>query len=124
MSGGQDPPKGKTTLQDLKKNPPNHPDYKAPKSGARRVNSPNGKGWIDRNGRIWVPDDHKGTHAPHWDVQDAKGGGYVPVYPLEFVTPKNVAIGVGTAAVGYIIYKIIVGAATWQCGGCGVLVTP
>ena len=37
-------------------------------------------GWIDRNGRVWVPDDHKGSHAPHWDVQNPKGGGYTPVY--------------------------------------------
>lgn len=37
----------------------------------------------------------------------------------------NGAAKVGTgAAVGYIIYKIIVAAATWECGGCGVLVTP
>jgi hypothetical protein len=28
------------------------------------------------------------------------------------------------AIVGYIIYKLFVAAATFECGGCGVLVTP
>jgi len=49
-----------------------------------------------------------------------KGGGYTPVYPII----KPIVIGVGAAAVGYIIYKIAVGIATWECGGCGVLITP
>ena len=40
------------------------------------MRNPNGRGtgWVDRNGRVWVPDDHDGTHAPHWDVQDLKVG--------------------------------------------------
>jgi len=38
------------------------------------------KGWIDKKGCLWVPEDHGKTHAPHWDVQ-SPGGGYRPVYP-------------------------------------------
>ncbi len=40
------------------------------------------------------------------------------------VDMKTVENAVTTAAVLYIIYKIGVGVATWECGGCGVLVTP
>jgi hypothetical protein len=91
---------GKQSLPDMKENPPNVPGYKPPKSGARKVRNPNGKGtgWVDRDGRVWVPDDHDGTHAPHWDVQNPKGGGYTPVYPSVSTTVKvgvGVAIGVG-----------------------------
>jgi hypothetical protein len=40
------------------------------------------------------------------------------------VDMKTVENAVTTVAVLYIIYKIGVGVATWECGGCGVLVTP
>jgi hypothetical protein len=75
----------KQPLEDMKKKPPNHPEYEAPKSGDRKVRNPNGsgKGWVDRKGRVWVPDEHDGTHAPHWDRQEPKGGGYTPVYPYD-----------------------------------------
>jgi hypothetical protein len=120
----EDPPANKPSLEDLKKSPPNHPDYKAPKSGPRTTNHPRGKGWVDRDGRTWIPDDHGGTHAPHWDVQPKKGPGYETKYPMNLVTPKNVAIGVGAVGTGYLIYKVVVGLATWECFGCGILLTP
>ena len=87
-------------MEDMKKNPPNHPGYEPPKSGARWVPNPNGdgKGWLDKKGRVWVPDNHDGTHAPHWDVQNEKGGGYTAVYPSVETTTKAgiiVLIGVG-----------------------------
>jgi RHS repeat-associated protein len=46
------------------------------------VKNPNGpgSGYPDQNGDVWVPNDHGGTHAPHWDVEHP-GGGYYPVYP-------------------------------------------
>ena len=49
----------------------------------KKVKNPNGKGsgWPDSKGRVWIPDDYKGTHAPHYDVQDPKNGGYTTVYP-------------------------------------------
>ncbi|RDI06663.1 DUF6443 domain-containing protein [Flavobacterium sp. AG291] len=40
------------------------------------------------------------------------------------LTPRGVATAVGTATAAYIIYKAIVGLATFECGGCGLLVTP
>jgi RHS repeat-associated protein len=115
---------GGSSLEDLKKDSPDHPDYKSPKGGDRKVRNPNGSGsgWIDDKGRVWVPTDHGGSHAPHWDRQEPKGGGYTNVYPI--ITPKNVAVGVGLAAVGYVIYKVVIAAATWECLGCGVLITP
>ncbi|WP_254070995.1 polymorphic toxin type 37 domain-containing protein [Pedobacter sp. L105] len=56
---------GKQSLPDMKENPPNVPGYKPPKSGAQKVRNPNGKGigWVDRDGRVWVPDDHNGTRS-------------------------------------------------------------
>src|ERR1700761_5965405 len=98
-SGPGDP--DKPSLEDMKKNPP--PDgvgYKAPKSGPRKVPSSRGYGWIDNKGNVWVPDDHGGTHAPHWDVQPEKGPGYRTVYPS--IAPVAEGVGIGT-----IIYFII-----------------
>ncbi|MGH1519542.1 RHS repeat-associated core domain-containing protein [Chryseobacterium sp. JK1] len=97
-NGGDDPENGKT-LKDLKENAPDHPEYKSPKGGDRKVKNPNGKGsgWLDKEGRVWVPTDHGGTHAPHWDRQEPKGGGYTNVYPIV----KPIAIGV---TIGTIIY--------------------
>lgn len=70
-------------LPDMKKNPPNHPDYKPPKKwDGKKVKTPdgNGSGWPAKNGDVWQPTDHNGTHAPHWDVQH-KNGTHTPVYP-------------------------------------------
>jgi hypothetical protein len=76
--------------------PPNVPEYVAPKSGDRKVQNPNGSGsgWVDRNGHVWVPNDNKGNHAPHWDVQDPKNGTYENVYPSVSTT---IQVGVGVA---------------------------
>jgi RHS repeat-associated protein len=84
---------GKPTLPQMRENPPNVPGFVSPKSGDRKVRNPNGDGtgWLDKKGRVWVPDDHRGTHAPHWDVQDEKGGGYTTVYPSVSTT-----VGIGT----------------------------
>jgi RHS repeat-associated protein len=40
------------------------------------------------------------------------------------VDVKAVENAATAAAAAYLIYKIAVGIATWECGGCGVLVTP
>jgi RHS repeat-associated protein len=90
----------RTPLDDMYETPPNHEGYKPPKSGPQWVRNPNGKGmgWLDKKGRVWVPDDHNGTHAPHWDVQNEKGGGYNTVYPCVAVATKVglvAIIGVG-----------------------------
>ena len=46
------------------------------------MKNPNGSGsgWPDQKGNVWVLTDHKGTHAPHWDVQHPNGT-HTPVYP-------------------------------------------
>jgi hypothetical protein len=52
--------------------------------GHSKVRSPNGNEWgyPDDKGNVWVPNDHNGTHAPHWDVEHpGASGGYDPVYP-------------------------------------------
>ncbi|KQT25877.1 hypothetical protein ASG22_04030 [Chryseobacterium sp. Leaf405] len=98
-------PKKKQTLPEMRESPPDHPDYKAPKSGARKVRNPNGRGtgWVDKDGRVWVPDDHNGTHAPHWDRQEPKGGGYTPVYPAV----KVVVIGTAVIVTGLKLFDYI-----------------
>ncbi len=71
-----------------KDNPPNHPDFIPDKKRTNKEKIPwnkNRKGFKDKKGNYWepVPDGHKGTHDPHWDVQKPDGS-HVPVYP-----PKN-----------------------------------
>ena len=64
--------------------PPPETGYKPPKKwNGKKVKNPNGpgSGYPDENGKVWVPTDHKGTHAPHWDVQNPKTGKHEPVYP-------------------------------------------
>ncbi len=41
----------------------------------------NKKGYLDKAGNYWepVPDGHKGTHDPHWDVQHSNGT-HIPRY--------------------------------------------
>jgi RHS repeat-associated protein len=94
--GGDNTGPKKPTVPEMKKYPPNTwvPEYVPPKSGPRWTHTPNGddKGWIDRSGDVWVPDDHKGTHAPHWDVQWENGKDYHTVYPA-VQTATQVAIG-------------------------------
>lgn len=60
-----------------------------------QVKNPNGKGsgWIDKDGRVWIPTDHGGTHAPHWDRQEPKGGGYTNVYPSTKIVKAGVLTG-------------------------------
>ena len=83
---------GGSSLGAMKKFPPNHPDYKVPKGGDRKVKNPNGRGngWVDRKGDVWIPTDHKGTHAPHWDRQHPDGS-HTNVYPIIKV-PKTTPI--------------------------------
>lgn len=68
---------------EMRDNPPNVPGYKPPKGGPRLVKNPNGQGngWLAKDGKVWVPTDHNGTHNSHWDVQDPSTGKHEPVYP-------------------------------------------
>jgi RHS repeat-associated protein len=72
----------KTADQALGK-PTEKDGYIPPKKwNGEKVKNPNGSGsgYPDRKGNVWIPNDHGGTHAPHWDVE-FPGGGYRPVYP-------------------------------------------
>ncbi|PUZ29882.1 hypothetical protein DCC81_08035 [Chitinophaga parva] len=90
---GRDTEKNQQTLQNMKDNPPDEKyGYKAPKSGARKVRTSRGMGWIDKKGDVWVPDDHKGTHAPHWDVQKNGGKDYDTVYPQASTVVKTATV--------------------------------
>ena len=68
-----------------KDSPPEHPDFKPHKKKKGKEKIPwnkNRKGFPDKSGDYWepVPDGHKGTHDPHWDVQHPDGT-HTPVYP-------------------------------------------
>lgn len=55
-------------------NPPDHPNFKAPKGGNRKVKNPNGKGngWLAKDGGVWIwtPKMHGGKG---WTVQYPNG---------------------------------------------------
>jgi hypothetical protein len=132
MGDGDRKEKGKT-LKDLKVSPPDHPEYVPPKGGARKVKNPNGQGsgWIDKDGRVWVPTDHGGTHAPHWDRQEPKGGGYTNVYPksecnnLDIPTKRTSdysQMGENFKTMGIILGSaILVGSIIYFSGGTALL---
>lgn len=56
--------------------------YRPPKrkDKAEYVKNPQGRGYIDENGNIWVWDP-SGHAGPHWDVQDPRTGKHTNVYP-------------------------------------------
>ena len=113
-----------------KDDPPTENDgYVAPKDGPVWGKDKNGnKGWVDKNGNVWVPvpDGSPQAHGGgHWDVNRPDGKGYVNRYPggktrsgsgkePNFPTIKNststssiVQNAIGTATVvgsGYLIY--------------------
>ena len=65
--------------------PPTHPDFVPHKKKKDLEKIPwdkNNKGYPDKKGSYWepVPDGHKGTHDPHWDVQHPDRS-HTPVYP-------------------------------------------
>ena len=72
------------TFHKFKDSPPDHPDYTPPKNwNGKTVNSSRGRGYPDKKGKVWVPDNHGGTHANHWDVQPSKDPGYTTVYSVK-----------------------------------------
>jgi len=68
-----------------------------PKNGPdRKVKNPGGgndMGWLDRKGRVWIPNDNNGNHAPHWVRQRKDGNGWDNIYP-EINTANAIGIGV------------------------------
>ena len=69
-----------------KKTPPTEKDgYVAPKGGPKEGKTKSGeRGWIDKNGNVWVPrpDGTPQAHGGgHWDVNRPDGKGYVNRYP-------------------------------------------
>lgn len=90
----------------MKNNPPSESTgYMPPKSGARKGRSSRGTGWVDKNGNIWVPDDHNGKHAPHWDHQPEKRPGYRTVYPSVSTVVKTSAYGGAVVVGGLILWE-------------------
>ena len=102
----------------------------APKGGPIKGKDKNGnKGWVDKNGNIWVPvpDGSPQAHGGgHWDVQRPDGKGYVNKYPggTERAgsgkrpnipiskydinhTTQSIIEGLGFVGTSYLIYRII-----------------
>ena len=67
---------GKPSLDDGFKPNKKYPEY------GNFTNLGNRKGWLDKNGNLWVPtgEGPLAHGGPHWDVQ-LKDGGYINVYP-------------------------------------------
>ena len=67
---------GKPSLDDGFKPNKKYPEY------GNFTNFGNRKGWLDKNGNLWVPtgEGPLAHGGPHWDVQ-LKDGGYINVYP-------------------------------------------
>ncbi|SET98389.1 RHS repeat-associated core domain-containing protein [Lacrimispora sphenoides] len=116
-------PSGHEVTKD--KPPTDNEGYVAPKGGPVQGKDKSGnKGWVDKNGNIWVPvpDGSPNAHGGgHWDVQRPDGKGYVNKYPggaerkgsgkvpnLPKVPNNNavkaVATGVAVAAGGFLIW--------------------
>ncbi len=95
--------------------------------------------WYDKDGKILEWDkqhgevekyDKSGKPGSHWGGYDPNTGKRISEPDRNRWTPAfsptpQTAVKVGTTiVVGYIIYKVVVAAATWECGGCGLLFTP
>jgi RHS repeat-associated protein len=119
----------KPTLPDMKQYPPDTwvPQYVPPKSGTRKVRNPNGRGsgWIDKKGDVWVPDDHNGTHAPHWDVQWPNGD-YHTVYPaVQTATIATIGVAILWGIWEGVKYTTAIGGAPFTEGASlGLLALP
>ncbi len=113
--------------------PPTEADgYIAPRNGPRSGKTADGKrGWVDKNGNIWVPapDGSPQAHGGgHWDVERPDGNGYTNRYPggkeragkgkrPNIPEPSTInqgekiaeAAGTGAAIVvgGYVLWKVI-----------------
>jgi uncharacterized protein RhaS with RHS repeats len=60
--------------------PPTNPNYMPPKNGPKKTK----KGWEDKYGDEWQPENHKGKAETHYDVQSSKGGyGNYKKYPIQ-----------------------------------------
>lgn len=111
--------------------PPSKEDgYIAPKKGRDNGSS---RGWIDKNGNIWVPvpDGAPNAHGGgHWDVQRPDGRGYTNRYPGGYERPgkgirpnipkisSDNIIEAGKTAIGiYVVYKIVKIGASAVIGG-------
>lgn len=61
------------------------------------------------------------------DIYEKPKSGIGPGEPIDWNirdVRNTVAVGAATIGMGYIIYKLAVALATWECFGCGVLLTP
>jgi RHS repeat-associated protein len=123
--GGKGGNGGKPSYTPAPRELPGFPDAEKvkPKGGRPRWKLPDGDiiEWDGQHGELerYNPrGKHKGVWSP--DGEPIKD----PV-PGRKIDPTTVVVGTAaTVTTAYIIYKIIVGLATWECGGCGVLITP
>ncbi len=80
----------------------------------------------DEHGNVWErrKEGQPGSDGPGEEIgyNIRTGKRYMPDY--KSVVIPSAANTVGTLTAAYLLYKILVAAATWECLGCGVLVTP
>ncbi len=115
-------PSGHAVSRDI---PPTEKDgYVAPKGGPVKGKTKSGeKGWVDKNGNVWVPipDGTPLAHGGgHWDVNRPDGKGYVNKYPGGYarkgsglapnLANANInwsAVGIGAFAAAIVVVAII-----------------
>ncbi len=103
---------------DTKSAPPEETGYKPPKNadkGKKRIKAPGGRGetgWLDRAGRVWVPDiDMDGgegwrRHYPDGSHDHVYPDGKVRTHNFE-VSAKDISRGVVVVGGGYVIYRVV-----------------
>ncbi len=115
---------GKPSYTPPPKDLPDGAERLKPKGGRPRYRLPDGNiiEWDGQHGE-WERYNPRGKHTGVLSPDGELIKDPVPGRRIEPIV--NATVGTAaTLTTGYIIYKIIVAAATWECFGCGALVTP
>ena len=122
--GGKGGNGGKPSYTPPPKDLPDGAERLKPKGGRPRYRLPDGDiiEWDGQHGE-WEKYNPRGKHT---GVLSPDGELIKDPVPGRRIEPfvKTTVNTAATLTAGYVIYKIIVGAATWECLGCGILLTP
>jgi RHS repeat-associated protein len=115
---------GKPSYTPPPKDLPDDAERLKPKGGRPRYRLPDGDiiEWDGQHGE-WERYNPRGKHTGVLSPDGELIKDPVPGRRIEPIVQTTVNTA-ATVTAGYIIYKTIVAAATWECLGCGVLVTP
>ena len=122
--GGKGGNGGKPSYTPPPKDLPDGAERLKPKGGRPRYRLPDGDiiEWDGQHGE-WEKYNPRGKHTGVLSPDGELIKDPVPGRRIEPIVKTTVNTA-ATLTAGYVIYKIIVGAATWECLGCGILLTP